>query len=137
MIFLKSIDLQDREEACIRRICKYFKWECCVAPNPKASNYEKIKLRPREYIALCSPEEHTTLRCLSSTRGSGHSTWLVFEDFLEWLDVVEWFSNNNWIHELNKLEYELWSVQNPFFNKHLSTIEEVDMFLDLIDDSIQ
>lgn len=127
----KPIEVQDREEACIRRVCNYFGWTCDVAPNPLASNYEAIKLRPREYIAL--GDENTSLRCLSPSRGEAHSTWLVFEDFLEWLNVVEWFSNNDWFKHLSDGNYSPWTVSNPFFGRGLKTVEEVEMFLDLVE----
>ena len=129
----KPIEVQDKEEACIRRVCKHFNWSCDVAPNPLAFNYEAIKLRPREYIAL--GDECTTIKCLSPSRGVGHSTWLVFEDFLEWLNVVEWFSGTDWLKHLNDDGYYPWLVSNPFFGKHLKSIEEVCIFLDLLDNS--
>lgn len=129
----KPIEVQDREEACIRRVCKHFGWTCDVAPNPLASNYEAIKLRPREYIAL--GDENTSLRCLSPSRGEAHSTWLVFEDFLEWLDVIEWFTSNDWFKHLNSSEYYPWVVSNPFFGRGLKTTEEIEIFLDLLENS--
>ena len=127
----KPIDVQDREEACIRRICKHFNWTFDVAPNPLARNYELIKFRPREYIAL--DDGRASIRCLSPYRGEGHSTWLVFEDFLEWLSVVEWFSSNDWFLHLNDDGYSPWVVKNPFFGHGLKTIEMVHIFLDLYD----
>ena len=127
----KPIDVQDREEACVKRICKYFNWNCGVAPNPLASDYEQIKFKLREYIAL--GDRHTSLRCLSSCRGEGHSTWLVFEDFLEWLSIIEWFSSNDWFLHLDDGGYSPWIVKNPFFGKSLKTIEEVEIFLDLLE----
>ena len=127
----KPIEMQDKEEACIKRICKHFGWNCDVAPNPEASNYEQIKLNLREYIAL--GDAHTSFRFLSSTRGEGHSSWLVFEDFLEWLDVVEWFSETDWFQHFNDNRYYPWTVRNPFFGKHLKSIEEVYIFLDLLE----
>jgi len=132
----KPIEVQDREEACIRRVCKHFNWTCDVAPSPLASNYEAIKLRPREYIAL--GDENTSLRCLSPSRGEAHSTWLVFDDFLEWLDVVEWFSSNDWFNyfggkHFGDGKYSPWTVSNPFFGRGLKTVEEVEMFLDLVE----
>lgn len=126
----KPIEVQDREEACIKRICSHFNWTYGVAPNPLASDYEQIKLELREYIAL--GDERTSLRCLSPSRGEAHSTWLVFEDFLEWLDIVEWFSSNDWFKHLNDGGYSPWTVSNPFFGKGLKTIEEINIFLDLI-----
>lgn len=129
----KPIEVQDREEACIRRVCKHFNWTFDVAPNPLASNYEAIKLRLREYIALGN--ERTSLRCLSPSRGEAHSTWLVFEDFLEWLNVVEWFTSNDWFKHLSDSGYYPWLVSNPFFGKGLKTVEEVEIFLDLIENS--
>ena len=116
----KPIEVQDREEACIRRVCNYFGWACDVAPSPLASNYEAIKLRPREYIAL--GDENTSLRCLSPSRGEAHSTWLVFDDFLEWLNVVEWFSSNDWfkhfgIKHFGDGKFSPWTVSNPFFGR--------------------
>ena len=129
----KPIDVQDREEACVKRICKYFNWTCGVAPNPLASDYEQIKFKLREYIAL--GDGHTSLRYLSSSRGEGHSTWLVFDDFLEWLNVVEWFSSNSWLQELDLPNHYLFSIKNPFFGKNLKSIEEVEIFLDLLENS--
>ena len=129
----KPIDVQDKEEACIRRICKYFNWTCGVAPNPLASDYEQIKLNLREYIAL--GDMRTSLECLSPSRGKGHSSWLVFEDFLEWLNIVEWFSKTDWIRHLNDDGYYPWTVSNPFFGKGLKTVEEVEIFLDLLENS--
>ena len=127
----KPIEVQDKEEACIRRVCKHFGWACDVAPNPLTFNYEAVKLRLREYIAL--GYGRTSIRCLSPSRGEGSSAWLVFEDFLDWLDVVEWFSSNDWIRHLTDDRYYPWTVRNPFFGKHLKTIEEVSIFLDLIE----
>lgn len=127
----KPIEVQDKEEACIRRVCKHFGWICDVAPNPLASNYEAIKLKPREYIAL--GDECTSIRCLSPSRGEGGSSWLVFEDFLDWLNAVEWFSSNDWFKHLNDDGYYPWLVRNPFFGKWLKTFEEVCIFLDLIE----
>lgn len=129
----KPIEVQDREEACIRRVCKHFGWACDVAPNPLAFNYEAIKLRLREYIAL--GDERTSIRCLSPSRGEAHSTWLVFDDFLEWLNVVEWFTSNDWFKHLNDSGYYPWLVGNPFFGKGLKTVEEVYIFLDLLENS--
>lgn len=126
----KQIDEQDKEEACVRRICKYFNWACGVAPNPLASDFQLVKFRPREYIAL--GKESTSLKCLSPSRGEAYSTWLVFEDFLEWLDIVEWFSSNDWFKHLNDEGYSPWTVSNPFFGIGLKTIEEVEIFLDLL-----
>ena len=127
----KPIEVQDKEEACIKRICKYFTWTFDVAPNPLASNYEEFKLKPREYIAL--GYGRTSIKCLSPSRGEGSSAWFVFEDFLDWLNVVEWFSSNDWFKHLNDGGYYPWLVSNPFFGKHLKTIEEVYIFLDLIE----
>ena len=129
----KPIEMQDKEEACIKRICKHFGWNCDVAPNPEASNYEQIKLNLREYIAL--GDAHTSFRFLSSTRGEGYSSWLVFEDFLEWMDVVEWFSETDWFQHFNDDRCYPWTVRNPFFGKHLRSIEEVSIFLDLLEAS--
>ena len=126
----KPIDVQDREEACIRRICKYFNWTFDVAPNPLASDYESIKFRLREYIALS--DRRTVIRCLSPYRGESISTYLVFEDFLEWLNVVEWFSSNDWFLHLNDGGYSPWTIKNHFFGQGLKTIETVHIFLDLI-----
>ena len=127
----KPIEVQDREEACIRRVCKHFNWTFGVAPNPLASNYEAIKLRLREYIALGN--ERTSLRWLSPSKGEGHSTWLVFDDFLEWLNTVEWFTTNDWFKHLSDSGYYPWLVSNPFFRRGLKTIEEVEIFLDLLE----
>lgn len=127
----KPIEVQDKEEACIKRICNYFGWDCGVAPNPEASNYEQIKLNLREYIAL--GDMHTVVRFLSSTIGEGYSSWLVFEDFLEWLNAVEWFSQtDDWFKYSNDDGYYPWTVSNPFFGRGLKTIEEVYIFLDLL-----
>ena len=126
-------EIQDKEETCIRRICKHFGWTCDVAPNPLASNYEEVKLNLREYIALGNM--HEALRCLSPSRGESHSTWLVFEDFLDWLNVVEWFSSNTWLSELDLPNHHLYSVKNPFFGKDLKSVEEVEIFLDLLENS--
>lgn len=127
----RPIEVQDKEEACIKRICKHFGWDCEVAPNPEASNYEHIKLNLREYLAL--GDMHTSFRFFNSTRGEGHSSWLVFDDFLEWLDVVEWFSETDWFQHPNGAGYYPWTVSNPFFGKHLKTVEEVEIFLDLLE----
>lgn len=127
----KPIEVQDKEETCIRRVCKHFGWACDVAPNPLAFNYEAIKLRPREYIAL--GDECTTIRCLSPSRGEGHSLWLVFEDFLDWLNAVEWFSSTDWLKHLNDHGYYPWLVSNPFFGRGLKTTEEIEIFLDLLE----
>lgn len=127
----KPIEVQDREEACIRRVCNYFGWTCGVAPNPLASNYEAIKLRPREYIALS--DENTSLRGLRPSKGEAHSAWLVFNDFLEWLNAVEWFSSNDWFKHFSDSKYSPWTVSNPFFGRGLKSVEEVEMLLDLIE----
>lgn len=127
----KSIDVQDREEACIRKICKHFNWICGVAPNPLASNYELIKFRPREYIAL--DDRHAAIRCLSPYRGESRSTYLVFEDFLEWLNIIEWFSSNDLFPYSNDDKYFPWTVKNPFFGRSLKTIEAIYIYLDLYD----
>lgn len=128
----KPVDIQDKEEACIKRICRYFNWTCGVAPNPLCSNYEDIKLNLREYIPL-SPTYRESIKFYSSTKGEGTALWLIFEDFLELLDVVEWFSNNNWLHELDLANHNIYSVSNPFYNKHLKSIEEIEIFLDLLE----
>lgn len=127
----KSIDVQDKEEACIRRVCKHFGWLCDVAPNPLAKNYEMIKLRPREYIPLTS--YRAAIKFFNSTRGEGTARWYLFEDFLELLDVVEWFDSCTSIEELILRECITYSVPNPFYGKHLKTIEEVSIFLDLLE----
>ena len=57
----------------------------------------------------------------------------MFEDFLEWLDVVEWFSETDWFQHFNDDRYYPWTVRNPFFGKHLTSIEEVSIFLDLLE----
>lgn len=130
----KPIDVQDREEDCIRRICKHFGWLCDVSPSPKAFNYEAIKLRLREYIALTP--DRATLKFYSNTRGEGHTQWHVFEDFLELMDAVERFSSNTWLHDLDLPDYNLYPVRNPFFGKGLKTLEEVEIFLDLLETAV-